>query len=262
MVSVPNHALTTRHSFLLPSRKLERFFLLLTEPANRCSLIFFHIHLCSLWAWHDLCSPSHLIITLFLRALTNISPLLCPSYLHLLLFFAPPRTHLPLAPCLSVSIPSSLPSLPPLRRALCPMGIRVAQQTTSATARRGKLMRRSSWQTMWGRFHSALKCLSNCKKVPSNSASSDKTGGVCVARGQQTFKSCSFFQSNWNSFTFCCAYFAAGVIVRDQIYQTLRGFVLVRDKCLLLSRSSELSTCSRPKIKTQACFWEDFTCPS
>lgn len=206
--------------------------------------------------YHPLPSRPHEYFSTALSFLPSSPPLLCTSP------HTPPRTHLPLAPCLSVSIPSSLPSLPPLRRALCPMGIRVAQQTTSATARRGKLMRRSSWQTMWGRFHSALKCLSNCKKVPSNSASSDKTGGVCVARGQQTFKSCSFFQSNWNSFTFCCAYFAAGVIVRDQIYQTLRGFVLVRDKCLLLSRSSELSTCSRPKIKTQACFWEDFTCPS
>lgn len=204
--------------------------------------------------------------------LTSLSPSsFAPSriFLHcsvLLTFISSSSLHLPAHT--SPSLPASLSQfhplcpLPPLRRALCPMGIRVAQQTTSATARRGKLMRRSSWQTMWGRFHSALKCLSNCKKVPSNSASSDKTGGVCVARGQQTFKSCSFFQSNWNSFTFCCAYFAAGVIVRDQIYQTLRGFVLVRDKCLLLSRSSELSTCSRPKIKTQACSWEDFTCPS
>lgn len=92
---------------------------------------------------------------------THISPLLCP-----LTFISSSSLHFPPARCLSVSIPSSLPSLPPLRRALCPMGIRVAQQTTSATARRGKLMRRSSWQTMWGRFHNALKCLSNCKKVP------------------------------------------------------------------------------------------------
>lgn len=64
-----------------------------------------------------------------------------------------PPAHLLIFALLSCSFFSHpLPSSPlsvSLYRALCPTGIRVAQQTTSATARRGKLMRRSSWPTMW-----------------------------------------------------------------------------------------------------------------
>lgn len=66
------------------------------------------------------------------------------------MIYAVPLTSL--APSsLTSSSSSSLPplfslpcSLSPLCRALYLMGIRVARQTTSATARRGKLMRRSS----------------------------------------------------------------------------------------------------------------------
>lgn len=139
-----------------------------SELDDRCRLIFFHIHLCSLWVWHDLCSPSHLIITLFLPLCPqSLFSLLSPSFL----------LHLPFALCLALSFlffHFNLPPLLPLCRALCPMGIRVAQQTTSATARRGKLMRRSSWQTMWGCFHNTVKCLNNWRAVSPNSSASPR----------------------------------------------------------------------------------------
>ncbi len=83
-------------------------------------------------------------------SLTSLSP---SSVLSALTPFSSLHTPPPL--CVSPPHPSALP-LSPLCRALCPMGIRVAQQTTSATARRGKLMRRSSWQTTWGPFITLL----------------------------------------------------------------------------------------------------------
>lgn len=109
----------------------------------------------------------------FLFALVPFSSLLSLSYLLLLLFCVSPCLHLFFALCLTSSAFSQFnpplsspphPSAPTstLCRALCPMGIRVAKQTTSATARRGKLMRRSSWQTMWGH---TVKCLNNWGKV-------------------------------------------------------------------------------------------------
>lgn len=64
-----------------------------------------------------------------------------------------------LSSLLSASSPPPHPFCSPLaslHRALCPMGIRDARLTTSATARRGKPMRRSSWLTMWDTFRSLL----------------------------------------------------------------------------------------------------------
>lgn len=93
-----------------------------------------------------------------------------------------PHYHLPLPPTHHTSIspppfgspfdPGLLSFLhPPLCRALCPTGIRGVQQTTSATARRGKRMRRSSWPTMWGCFQK--KTISSC------SVRTMGGGGVC-----------------------------------------------------------------------------------
>lgn len=64
-----------------------------------------------------------------------------------------------------------------LCRALCPMGIRVAQQNTSVMARRGKLMRRSSWPTMWGTLIIINVLMTEGKFHPTLP---DKTSGVCT----------------------------------------------------------------------------------
>lgn len=69
------------------------------------------------------------------------------------MIYAVPLTSLAQSSITSSSLcPPSSPLCSPslLCRALYLTGIRVARQTTSATARRGKPMKRSSWQTMWG----------------------------------------------------------------------------------------------------------------
>lgn len=117
-------------------------------------------------------SPSSFLSSLALFFLTHLPflpsfpPLCIPVHTSLLLLTALTLFSIQSSPLLLP--PSSLCSLSPLCRVLCPMGIRVVQQTTSATARRGKLMRRSSWQTTWGCFRKTVKCLSNWGKVPSN----------------------------------------------------------------------------------------------
>lgn len=67
--SLPEHTQAASPSFLPPLKEAQSVLLSsshsYSEPADRCQLLYFHIYLCSLWAWYDLCSPSHLIITLF-----------------------------------------------------------------------------------------------------------------------------------------------------------------------------------------------------
>lgn len=127
----------------------------------------------------SLLNPSYLLLLLF--CVSPCTPLLC-SLLHLLCLFS--------IQCLLL-LPFLIPLLPlsSLCRALCPMGIRVARRTTSAMARRGKLMTRSSWQTMWEKI---VKCLTNWGKVLPSSTSPCQ----CRPLGsiQWTLEICSLFR--------------------------------------------------------------------
>lgn len=110
-LSVPEHAQTTL-VFLAPLKKTWGILFLpltpISELADRCRLIFFHIHLHNLWAWHDLCSPSHLIITLFLPLFLH-SLFFTPSYRLLLLFGVPIHSLL-----FALSFLNSIHPSPPL----------------------------------------------------------------------------------------------------------------------------------------------------
>lgn len=103
--------------------------------------------------------------------LTSFSPLpVLPPFITSSPIPPSPFFHLLVYKCSLFLLLCSNSPPSPLYRVPCPTEIRVAQQTTSATARRGKLKRRSSWQTMWGHFHNTLKCLSYCRKVLPNSS--------------------------------------------------------------------------------------------
>lgn len=92
-------------------------------------------------------SPQLMSLTWFMQSLSPHYHPLPPSLPSLL-----PAFLSPFYCCLPHHLALSLSSC----RALCPMGIRVGRQNTSATARRGKLRRRSSWPTMWGSFSTLL----------------------------------------------------------------------------------------------------------
>lgn len=160
-----------------------------SEPDDRCRLIFFHIHLRSLWAWHDLCSPSHLIITLFLP--------LCPhSFILLLLLpllfllFAPPCKPLPFSlfshPSLSLPLQSSLSN-----------GDKGRPADYLSNGKKRKADEKEFMTDYVRHFHNTVKCLNNCRKVSPNSAGPGQIRPVVSVLW--TSETCSLFlDSNWN----------------------------------------------------------------
>lgn len=142
---MPKHARAAPQSFLPPFKEnSEAFFFLPLAPTVSSPID-------ASWYSFTFISAAHEPEMIYAVPLTSLSPSPLAPASSLLSPPSPlcvPAAHLPSSPlCFPLS---------PLRRALCPMGIRVAQQTTSAMARRGKLMRRSSWRTMWGTFRTPL----------------------------------------------------------------------------------------------------------
>lgn len=162
------------------SLKHSSFVLSPSERGDRCRLIFFHIYLRSLWAWYDLCSPSHLIITLFPHSLFftclsfSSSFSLCPRW-------APPLlTHLP---SLLSSLQSSLSN-----------GDKGRQADYLSNGKKRKADEKEFMTDYVRRFHKAVKCFSNWRKVLPNSSSPPHIKPVdCVEL--------HFSDNNWNIHT-------------------------------------------------------------
>lgn len=185
---MPKSTPAAPQSFVLPLKKTWSVLCLpLTPTASR--------PIDAAWYSFTFISAAYEPDMIYAVPLTSLSPssvlsACTPFFLTplLLLLFVPPCTPPPCSPLLSSP-------LSPLCRALCPMGIRVAQQTTSATARRGKLMRRSSWRTMWGTFISPLNVWVTEVSPQLCQSLSRKTSGV------HPVESCSLY--NWNIQPIC-----------------------------------------------------------